>query len=103
MTISNSYFLPPPFIIAIRKVITYNTVTVDVDAMILLDASGSVSNSNWDKQVDVGVKVMDTIRDEVNNNHKNVGYIAWSSNVNAAKALSSSYWYSTSTTCNIKR
>jgi hypothetical protein len=90
MTISNSYFLPTPFIIAIRKVITYNTVTVDVDAMILLDASGSVSNSNWDKQVDVGVKVMDTIRDEVNNNHKNVGYIAWSSNVNAAKALSSS-------------
>ena len=60
---------------------------MDVDAMILLDVSGSVGNPNWNKEVDVAKKVMDTLRDEVDNDHKKVGYVAWATKVEAAEGL----------------
>lgn len=62
-------------------------VTVDVDAMILLDVSGSVGNPNWNKEVEVAKKVMDTLRDEVDNDHKKVGYVAWATKVEDAEGL----------------
>ena len=74
-------------LLAVRQVIQDVEVTVDVDAMILLDVSGSVNNPNWDSEVEVAKKVIDTIRKEVDNNHKNVGYVAWSDQVKAAEEL----------------
>jgi hypothetical protein len=74
-------------LLAVRQVIQDVEVTVDVDAMILLDVSGSVGNPNWNKEVDVAKKVMDTLRDEVDNDHKKVGYVAWDSKVEDAEGL----------------
>jgi len=62
-------------------------VTVDVDAMILLDVSGSVNDPNWDKEVEVSKKVIDTLWDEVDNNHKMAGYAVWASKVETGNAL----------------
>ena len=79
---------------ASRKIVTSRTVdvvkTVDVDAMVLLDVSGSVSNPDWDLEVDVAVKVLDTIDSTVKDadvEHKKVGYVVWSSTVWAAQQL----------------
>ena len=79
---------------ASRRTVTTRTVnvvkTVDVDAMVLLDVSGSVSNPDWDLEVDVAVKVLDTIDSTVKDadvEHKKVGYVAWSTTVWAAQQL----------------
>ena len=79
---------------ATRKMVTTRTVnvvkTVDVDAMVLLDVSGSVSNPDWDLEVDVAVKVLDTIDTAVKDadvEHKKVGYVVWSDIVWAAQKL----------------
>lgn len=79
---------------ATRKTTTTREVrvikTVDVDAMVLLDVSGSVSNPDWDLEVDVAVKVLDTIDTTVKDadvEHKKVGYVVWSEFVWSAEKL----------------
>lgn len=66
------------------------TRTVDMDGMILLDTSGSVSNSEWDLMIDVGVKVIETFGNNVgpNTNHLKMGALPWASSVRSTAIAS---------------
>lgn len=82
VTLLDSNQICPP---AIREIKQY----VPMDGMILLDASGSVSDDNWDKMVDVGVKVVETFGMNVgpHSNHLKLGALAWTNIVSSSAII----------------